>query len=160
VANKASEIWLGMCNDPRAGAGDDVLSRQFSPAGVRAVALIASFRDLQVWKKAITLAEAAYGLTSALPRREQFELAAQIRRAAASVPANIAEGHNRRARRAYANHIAIALGSLAEVESHVELAIRLGLFSPANAQRFLEQAAEVNRMLHGLARALAQPPQS
>jgi four helix bundle protein len=124
------------------------------------VALIASFRDLQVWKKAITLAEAAYGLTTVLPRREQFELAAQIRRAAASVPANIAEGHNRRARRAYANHIAIALGSLAEVESHVELAIRLGLLGPANAQLFLEQAAEVNRMLHGLARALAQPPRS
>jgi len=122
------------------------------------VAVIASFRDLTVWKKAITLAEAAYVLATALPRREQFELAAQIRRAAASVPANIAEGHNRHARRAYANHIAIALGSLAEIESHMELAIRLRFFDPDQARPFLEQAAEVNRMLHGLARALANPP--
>ncbi len=121
------------------------------------MAVIASFRDLTVWKKAITLAEAAYVLATALPRREQFELAAQIRRAAASVPANIAEGHNRHARRAYANHIAIALGSLAEIESHIELAIRLGFLDPDPARRFLEQAAEVNRMLHGLARALTQP---
>jgi four helix bundle protein len=122
------------------------------------VAVIASFRDLTVWKKAITLAEAAYVLATALPRREQFELAAQIRRAAASVPANIAEGHNRHARRAYANHIAIALGSLAETESHVELAVRLRLLDVVEASRFLAQASEVNRMLHGLARALANPP--
>ena len=122
------------------------------------MAVIASFRDLTVWKKAITLAEAAYALATALPRREQFELAAQIRRAAASVPANIAEGHNRHARRAYANHIAIALGSLAETESHVELAVRLRLLDVVEASRFLAQASEVNRMLHGLARALANPP--
>ena len=122
------------------------------------MAVIASFRDLTVWKKAITLAEAAYVLATALPRREQFELAAQIRRAAASVPANIAEGHNRHARRAYANHIAIALGSLAETESHVELAVRLRLLDVVEASRFLAQASEVNRMLHGLARALANPP--
>jgi four helix bundle protein len=121
------------------------------------VAVIASFRDLIVWKKAMALAETAYALATAMPRTEQFELAAQIRRAAASVPANIAEGHNRHARRAYANHIAIALGSLAEIESHVELATRLGLLDPTNAQRFLRQAAEVNRMLHALSRALTQP---
>jgi len=118
------------------------------------VAVVASFRDLTVWKKAITLAESAYALTAALPRREQFELAAQIRRAAASVPANIAEGHNRHARRAYANHVAIALGSLAELESHLELAIRLGILEPAAATPLLAQAAEVNRMLYALARAL------
>jgi four helix bundle protein len=74
------------------------------------------------------------------------------------VPANIAEGHNRHARRAYANHIAIALGSLAETESHVELAVRLRLLDVVEASRFLAQASEVNRMLHGLARALANPP--
>lgn len=124
------------------------------------MAVIASFRELSVWKKAITLAEAAYALSAAMPRDERFELVAQIRRAAASIPANIAEGHNRRARRAYANHVAIALGSLAEVESHVELAARLMLVDADDAGRFLEQAAEVNRMLHGLARALANPPSS
>jgi len=122
------------------------------------VAVIASFRDLSVWKKSIALAEAAYALSAAMPRDERYELVTQIRRAAASIPANIAEGHNRRARRAYANHVAIALGSLAEIESHLELAIRLRFFDPDQARPFLEQAAEVNRMLHGLARALANPP--
>jgi len=131
---------------------------QFSSTGIRLVAVIASFRDLLVWKKSIALAEAAYALSALMPRQERFELAAQIRRAAASVSANVAEGHNRRARRAYANHIGIALGSLAEVESHVELAIRLKLVGSTEAQHFFEQAAEVNRMLHGLARALAEPP--
>jgi four helix bundle protein len=121
------------------------------------VAVIASFRDLSVWKKSIALAEAAYALSAAMPRDERFELVAQIRRAAASIPANIAEGHNRRARRAYANHVAMALGSLAEIESHIELSIRLGFLDPDQARPFLEQAAEVNRMLHGLARALNRP---
>jgi four helix bundle protein len=120
------------------------------------VAVIASFRDLSVWKKAISLAQSAYALAASLPRREQFELAAQIRRAAASVPANIAEGHNRRARGAYSNHIGIALGSLAETESHVELAVGLGVIDSGEAQAFIQLAGEVNRMLHGLARALAQ----
>ena len=122
------------------------------------MAVIASFRDLSVWKKSIALAEAAYALSAAMPRDERYELVTQIRRAAASIPANIAEGHNRRARRAYANHVAIALGSLAEIESHLELAIRLRFLDPVQARPFLEQAAEVNRMLHGLARALANPP--
>jgi len=121
------------------------------------MAVIASFRDLTVWRKAIALGETAYAFTALLPPDQRYELAAQIRRAAASVPANIAEGHNRRARRAYANHIAIALGSLAELESHVELADRLGLVDPGQALRLLAQAAEVNRMLHALARALSAP---
>ena len=110
-----------------------------------------------MWRKAIGLGETAYALTLLLPRDQQYELAGQIRRAAASVPANIAEGHNRHARRAYANHIAIALGSLAELESHVELANRLGLVDPAQARQLLAQADEVNRMLHALARALSAP---
>jgi four helix bundle protein len=121
------------------------------------MAVIASFRDLTVWRKAIALGETAYALTILLPRDQQYELASQIRRAAASVPANIAEGHNRNARRAYANHVAIALGSLAELESHVELANRLDLVDPAQARKLLAQADEVNRMLHALARALSAP---
>jgi four helix bundle protein len=129
-----------------------------APAGIQRVAIIASFRELSVWKKSIALAEAAYALSAMMPRQDQFELAAQIRRAAASVPANIAEGHNRHARRAYANHVAIALGSLAELESHLELAARLGLAEPERLRSTLAQATEVNRMLHGLARALTKPP--
>ena len=121
------------------------------------MAVIASFRDLIVWQKAMTLAEGCYSLAATLPQREQFELGSQIRRAAASVPANIAEGHNRRGRHAYANYVGIALGSLAELESHVELAVRVGVVGISQAEPVLAQAAEVNRMLHGLAHALSSP---
>ena len=122
------------------------------------MAVIASFRDLLVWKKSVALAEGACALAASLPRRDQFELASQMRRSAASVPANIAEGHNGRSRRAYANHISIALGSLAEFESHVELTARLGLVEPSAASLLIERAGEVNRMLHALARGLKAPP--
>jgi four helix bundle protein len=122
------------------------------------MAVIASFRDLTVWQKSITLAEGAYALAASLPGKEQLELASQMRRSASSVPANIAEGYNGRSRRAYANHVAIALGSLAEFESHVELAVRLGLVDPAAALPILARAGEVNRMLHALARRLKAPP--
>jgi four helix bundle protein len=124
------------------------------------MAIIASFRDLVVWQKSMTLAEDAYALAASLPRRDQFELASQMRRSAASVPANIAEGHNGRSRREYANHIAIALGSLAELESHVELAVRLRLAEPAAASPLLQRAGEVNRMLHALARGLRASPRT
>ena len=118
------------------------------------MAVIASFRDLLVWQKSIALAEDAYEFAVSLPRKDQFELGSQIRRAAASVPANIAEGHNGRSRRAYANHVAIALGSLAEFESHVELAARLRLVDPSIASPLLARASEINRMLHALAHRL------
>ena len=118
------------------------------------MAVIASFRDLLVWQKSIALAEDAYEFAVSLPRKDQFELGSQIRRAAPSVPANIAEGHNGRSRRAYANHVAIALGSLAEFESHVELAARLRLVDPSIASPLLARAGEINRMLHALARRL------
>ena len=124
------------------------------------MAVIASFRDLAVWQKSITLAEGAYALAASLPRRDLFELASQMRRSATSVPANIAEGHNGRSRRAYANHISIALGSLAEFESHVELAIRLGLVDASAASPLLDRAGEVNRMLHALARGLRALPRT
>jgi len=121
------------------------------------VAIIASFRDLVVWQKSISLAEAAYRLAALLPRRDQLELGSQIRRAAASVPANIAEGHNGRSRRTYANHIAIALGSLAELESHIELAGKLGLIESKTGGSLLDLAGELNRMLHALAQRLREP---
>jgi four helix bundle protein len=121
------------------------------------VAKIASFRDLNVWQKAMTLVQECYAVAEMLPRTEQHGLGFQIRRAAASIPANIAEGHNRRARMAYANYVGIALGSLAELESHLELASRTGLASKARVDAVLVLASDVGRMLHGLVRALTNP---
>jgi len=70
-----------------------------------------SFRRLEVWQVAMDLADACYRTTTGFPRREWYGLAAQIRRAAVSVPSNVAEGHCRRSRAAYAYHLSVALGS-------------------------------------------------
>ncbi len=121
------------------------------------MARIASFRDLTTWQKSMRLAEVCYSITDTMPRSEQFGLTPQIRRSAASIPANIAEGHNRHARMAYGNFVGIALGSVAELESHLELAVRVGILTRAQVEPALALADEVGRMLRCLSRALTGP---
>ena len=96
------------------------------------------------------LAELRYGVTASFPQRETFGLASQIRRAAVSIPSNIAEGHSRRSHQAFLNHLSIALGSQAELETQIELASRLDLISQIPAKEILQEAEEIGRMLHGL----------
>jgi four helix bundle protein len=81
-----------------------------------------SYRELRVWKEAMLLAEMAYRHTSGFPKHELFGLTAQIRRAAASVPANVAEGYGRGTRGSYVQFLRIAQGSCKELETHVLLA--------------------------------------
>jgi four helix bundle protein len=85
---------------------------------------INSFRDLEVWRKGMDLATETYRLAKLMPKTEEFRITSQILRAAASVPANIAEGHTRGSRREYAQFVSIARGSLAETETFLLLAIR------------------------------------
>jgi len=113
-----------------------------------------SYRDLQVWKKSIELAEMVYRTSSLFPAEEKFGLTSQIRRAAVSVAANIAEGAERSGTREFLQFLGIASGSLAETETYLILAQRLGLVSEQDASRLLEQAATVGRMLNGLKRSL------
>ena len=80
---------------------------------------IISYRDLVVWSRAMDLVEACYKLTKQLPQSEIYGLSSQIRRAAVSVPANIAEGHERRNLGEYLQHLSIANGSLKELETHL-----------------------------------------
>lgn len=94
-----------------------------------------------------------YDIARRLPASEQYELARQIRRAATSVPANIAEGHARRGR-GYLNHVRIALGSIAELETHLHVAIRLGLLQSDQVQNLFAEATTLTRMLHALRKAL------
>ena len=115
---------------------------------------IKSYADLDVWQRGIELTVSIYALVQSLPQSERFELSAQMRRAAASVPANIAEGHARRRPKPYLHHIHIALGSLAELETFVVLAQRLGYIDPPRAASELEQAAHLGRMLNALSVAL------
>ena len=112
------------------------------------------FKDLIVWQKAYQLTLSIYQVTESFPQREQYGLTAQIRRAALSVPANIAEGHERRSRKEYVQFLSIAKGSLGELETFLLLSKDLG-FLPDNKFEATEaQCHEVSRLLHGLIRAL------
>ena len=123
---------------------------------------IRSFRDLDVWQTAMELVLDCYALTRSYPPSERYTLARETHRSAISIPSNIAEGHNRHTRNAYLNHVNIALGSQAELETQVEIAIRLGYVSRAGASDTIERIGGVGRILHGLQRslqALARPVQ-
>ena len=111
---------------------------------------IDSFRDLIVWQRAMNVADGVYRLTSGYPRDELFGLTSQTRRAAVSIAANIAEGHGRGTRAAYAGFLRIARGSLRELETHLLLAKRLGMASGDPVDMLLADVDEIGRMLHTL----------
>ena len=118
---------------------------------------IKSYRDLIAWQKAMDLAELAYEVTEHFPTRERFGLALQMRRAAVSIPSNIAEGHRRR-RAGYIHHLEIALGSQGELDTQSILAFRRRLVSADNENRLKALIAEVGRLTHGLLRSLEANP--
>ena len=116
---------------------------------------ITTFRDLVAWQKAMDLAEEVHRAVRTLAAEDRWTLGKQLVRASASVPSNIAEGFSRRSRPTYRRHVAIALGSQAEVQTQVELARRLELISDKASGRLLELADQVGRLLYGLWRSLA-----
>jgi four helix bundle protein len=116
-----------------------------------------TFRDLVVWNKAMALAESIYVLANALPDFERFGLAAQLRRSAVSIPSNIAEGHEHRSRADYRRFITIACGSLAELETQIELAARIHGIQNSLLDRPLALADETGRMLRAIERSLRTP---
>lgn len=115
---------------------------------------IRSYRDLKVWERAMDLVFESYKLTNSLPKSEIYGLVAQIRRAAVSIPANIAEGHGREHLGDYLHHLSMANGSLMELETHFLIAQRLSLLKDGKIDAVLTLAAEVGRMLAGLTRRL------
>jgi four helix bundle protein len=100
------------------------------------------------------LASECYDLTKSFPKEEVFGLTSQIRRSAASVAANIAEGHGRDATGAYVHHLKIAQGSLKELETHLILSVRVGLLAEQDAGSAMKQADDVGKMLRSLIRTL------
>ena len=113
-----------------------------------------SVRDLMVWQKAMDLTVEVYRSTRTWPRDELFGLIAQVRRAVVSVPANIAEGHDRTGPREFLHHLSIADGSLAEVETYLLLAQRLGYLAEDALPPFLDRINDVGRPLRGLIKSL------
>jgi four helix bundle protein len=114
------------------------------------------FEQLIAWQKAMDLAERTYALTATWPRDERFGLSSQTQRAAVSVPANIAEGHERRSRKEYRRFLAIAAGSLAELETHLRLGIRIGISESVQTNAVLSLCREVGRIVRGIERGLAR----
>jgi len=110
-------------------------------------------KELVVWQKAMDLVVAVYRITRTFPKTEIYGLASQMQRAAVSVPSNIAEGHGLKQTQAYARHLAIANGSLTELETQLEIARRLGYLTAEN-ESVIGRAGEVGRMLAGLRRSL------
>ena len=98
---------------------------------------IKSFRDLRVWQAGIELVRIVYELTSRFPRSETYGLASQMRRAAVSIPSNIAEGHARESTKEYLQHLSIAQASLAELETQLEIARQLNYISEADTTPLL-----------------------
>jgi four helix bundle protein len=119
---------------------------------------IISHKDLVVWQKSVALACKVYAATRLLPREERYGLTSQLKRAALSIPSNIAEGSARRTRAEFIQYLHVSRGSLAELETQFLIASRLKLLSDAAAT--LEEIAEVGRLLNGLIRSLAASSQT
>ena len=115
---------------------------------------ILSFRDLDVWHSGMDLVVAVYRDSADFPASERFGLTSQMRRAATSIPSNVAEGHARNSDGAYLNHVRIALGSQAELGTQVEIAARLGYLSTERSTALLEDISRTRQMLHGVRRSL------
>ncbi|MCG2595019.1 four helix bundle protein [Ramlibacter sp. XY19] len=117
---------------------------------------IRSYRDLLVWQRGMDLTSLVYRLSTELPADERFGLISQMRRAAVSVPANIAEGHQRSSTKDYLRFLSIASGSLAEVETLIELAARLYSVRTTSIEDLVAQADELGKMLRSLQQRLEE----
>ena len=117
--------------------------------------MVKSYKDLKVWGKAMDLAVESYRLTKLLPKSEMFGLMAQIRRAAVSIPANLAEGHGRDHLGDYLHHLSIANGSLMELETHLPIIRRLYTME-TELQVAFAMTDELSRMLSGLTNRLKE----
>ena len=113
-----------------------------------------SYRDLNAWKQAMNVVEECYRCTESFPSSERFGLAGQIRRAAVSIPANVAEGRCRHTTGAFTNHVSIALGSVGELETCIELAARLGYLKAVDAMKLSASVGSIGRLLSALHRSL------
>jgi four helix bundle protein len=111
---------------------------------------VRGYRDLIAWQRAIALVVECYAIARMLPGHERYELARQLRRAVTSIPANIAEGSGRRRKPDYARFLAMARGSLSEVETYLEICAALGYADAERLRRPRSLADEVGRMLTAL----------
>jgi four helix bundle protein len=117
-------------------------------------AAVKSYRDLDAWQEAMQLVEQIYEVVAAMPIEERFGLTQQLKRAAVSVPSNIAEGHARGATRDFTRFLSMARESVAEIETQIELAIRIGLLEAEIVEPIVQRCDKLGRILRGLRKSL------
>jgi four helix bundle protein len=115
-----------------------------------------AYKQLETWQLSMDLVEQCYQATARFPTEERFGLTSQLRRAAVSIPSNVAEGYCRRNTKVYLNHVAISLGSHGELETCLELAERLAFLSAAEHALLQPNLGSVGRLLSALHQALEQ----
>ncbi|WP_412062148.1 four helix bundle protein [Rubrivirga sp. IMCC45206] len=116
-----------------------------------------AYTDLKVWQAAMALADAIYDCTARFPKHETFGLASQLRRAAVSIPSNIAEGWGRGQTKEYLQFLRYSRGSLYEVETQIRIAGRREYVDAEEVRQILRDTDEISRMLAGLSKSLRRP---
>jgi len=119
---------------------------------------MAGYRELKVWQLGIEISLEVYQLTAQFPDDERYGLTSQLRRAAVSIPSNIAEGHGRKTPKEMIRFALIAMGSLAELETQLIIAGKLKYSGKEYIESILQKAEQESRMLSGLVRSLKQSP--
>ncbi|MDB4631887.1 four helix bundle protein [bacterium] len=119
---------------------------------------VQSFKDLIVWQKAMALVTEVYKVTKEFPKEELYGLTNQVRRAAVSIPSNIAEGHARKGTAEFRNFLSIARGSLAEVETQLLIARNLNYLDQTRLNQLMATHTEIGKMLNSLIKKLAPSP--
>ena len=114
------------------------------------------FQDLQVWQKGMNLVQLVYAATNEFPKAEIFGLTSQMRRAAISVPSNIAEGHGLATEKQFVHSLCQARGSLYELHTQIEVAMRLEYLRTQDGASLIEECGSIARMLNALLRTLKE----
>lgn len=117
---------------------------------------VRNYSELVAWQKSMDLVERVYAATKQFPKEELYGLTSQIRRAAVSIPSNIAEGQGRKSTNEFLHHLSIAYGSLREVETQILIAGRLHYLAQEEINHLLELSAEVGRIINGLSKSLTR----
>ncbi len=118
------------------------------------------YRELEVWQLAMTLVEQVFALCQRLPADQRFGLTSQMQRAAVSIPSNIAEGHAKRSGKDYKRHLTIAAGSTAELETQIEMSVRLKFITRDDAREAWMQSQRMAQMLTRLIQSISRTPKA
>lgn len=116
-----------------------------------------NYTDLNVWQKSMDLVEEVYTLVKRLPKEEMYALSSQLRRAAVSIPSNIAEGNGRSSKKEYLRFLLISRGSTFEVETQLLICVKVEYLVEEEIERAMTLCSEVKKMLNGLIRNLSAP---